>query len=105
MSKYKLDETLSMKGLQVKITFTFSTTGVMEPLFITVCDLNGRDMNGSKCLLVPIKGSCVGGGGINSNDTIEGHILFIQKQKDADLVRYRHYQDSILLPFVAENIY
>ena len=52
MSKYNLDETLSMKGLQAKITFTFSAASVMSPLFITVCGLNDREMNGSKCLLV-----------------------------------------------------
>jgi len=63
----------------VKITCTFSPAGVMAPLYITVCGLNDRDMNGSKCLLVPIKGLCVDGGDININDITEGHILFMQK--------------------------
>jgi len=103
--KCKLDETLSMKGLRVKITFTFFAVGVMAPLFITMCGLNDREMNYSKCLLVPIKGLYVIGGGINLNNTTVGHIRFIQKQKDADLVRYMHYQDNVLLPFLSENRY
>jgi len=79
MSKYKLDKLLSTKGLQVKITFIFFVAGVMAPLFITVCGFNEREMNGSKCLLVSIKGLRVGGGGININDTTEGLIMFMQK--------------------------
>ena len=55
MSKYKLDKTLSMKGLRVKIVFTFFADGVMAPLFITVCGLNNREINGSKYFLVSIK--------------------------------------------------
>ena len=105
MSKYNLDETLSMKGLQAKITFTFSVASVMSALFITVCGLNDLEMNDSNCLLVSIKGLRMGGRGININDTTEGHILFIKKQKDADLVKSRHYQDKVLLPFLAENRY
>ena len=83
MSKYKLDKTLSMKGLQVKITFTFSTAGMSVLLFITMCDLNNREMSDSNCLLVPIKVLRMSVVGMNINNTTKGHILFMQKQKDA----------------------
>jgi len=42
--KYKIDDSAKMKGLRVKMTFTFSVVGVSALIFITVYGLNEREM-------------------------------------------------------------
>ena len=63
-STYVLDNTNSMKGMRVKLTFTFSALGTCAPLFVSVTGLNERELPHEKCLILKIEGMCVGGGGV-----------------------------------------
>ena len=93
-----------MKGLRVKTTFTFSAVGMSAPIFITVYGLNEREIPSDKCILVPLKGLCIGGG-VNIDAKMSGYVLFMRKQENADSIRYTHYLKNILLPFVKDNRY
>ena len=42
MSKYQLADNKSMKGMQVKLTFTFSGAGISTPLFTSVTSMNEK---------------------------------------------------------------
>ena len=92
-----------MKGLRVKMTFTFSAVGTSAPIFITAYGLNEREMPHDKSIIVPLKGLCIGGGGVNMSGTTIGHVLFMRKQENADSIRYTHYLKNILLPFIQES--
>ena len=61
-SKYSIDESCIMNGMQVKLTFTFIAAGTSTSLFVTVTELNTRILSGRSHLLVKVKGLCVGGG-------------------------------------------
>ena len=52
-----------MCGLRVKITYTFSDTVTMAPIFISVLGLTERELPKDTIVLIKIKGLCVGGGG------------------------------------------
>ena len=54
-----------MKGMRVKLTFTFSGAGTSAPLFITVTSMSEKELPLDKSLLVEVKGLYIGGGGIN----------------------------------------
>ena len=102
-SKYKIDDSSKMKGLRVKMTFIFSAVGTSAPIFITVYGLNEREMPHDKSIIVPLKGLCIGGGGVNMSGTTIGHVLFMRKQENADSIRYTHYLKNVLLPFIQES--
>ena len=51
----------------------------------------GREISNDKCILVPLKGLCIGGGGVNMNATMSGYVLFMHKQENAYGIRYMHY--------------
>ena len=88
-----------MKGLCVKIIFTFSAVGVSAPIFIAVYGLNKRETPKDKCILVPLKGLYIGGGGVNMNTAMDGYVLFMQRQENANTICYTHYLNYILLSF------
>lgn len=71
-SKYHIDNFSKMCGLRVKMTFSISAAGTCAPLFITVYGLNEREMPNSKCLLAPLRGMCIGGGGVNIGSNKKG---------------------------------
>ena len=54
-----------MCGLRVKITYTFSASGTMAPIFISVLGITERDLTREPIFQIKIKGLCVGGGGVN----------------------------------------
>ena len=87
----------------MKLTFTFSAAGTFTPLFVTITGLNTRVLGGRNHLLIKINGLCVIGGGVNVDNPSEGYVLFMAAQPNADLVRYTHYKQNILLPFVTKS--
>ena len=68
-----------MCDLRVKMTFTFSAVSISAPIFITVYVLNDRELPKDKLILVPLKGLCIGGGGLNMGATTKGYVLFMKK--------------------------
>ena len=43
-SRYTIDNSKSMNGLRVKLTYTFSAAGTMAPIFISVLGLTEREL-------------------------------------------------------------
>lgn len=99
MLKYQLDNNKSMKGMRVKLTFTFSGGGTSAPQFITVTGMTKRELPEDTSLLFKVKGLCIGGGGINVGCDGVGYILFIRKKENCDMVWYSYYQKEVLIPF------
>ena len=58
-----------MKGVRVKLTFTFSAVGTCAPLFILVSGLSEREMPTEDCIALLIKSLSIGGGGLNVGNT------------------------------------
>ena len=65
-SKYQNDAANHMCGLRVKITYTFSATGTMAPMFTSVLGLNDRELPNDDCISMKIEGLCVGGSGFKA---------------------------------------
>ena len=91
-----------MCGLRVKITYTFSATGMVNPIFISVIGLTEREFPKEPIVLIKIKGLCVGGGGVNVGAQQYGIIIFICGENAMDKKIYQIYRDEILIPFIAQ---
>jgi len=50
-----------MKGMRVRLTFTFSGTGTSAPLFITVTGMSEKELPLDTSLLAEVKGLFIGG--------------------------------------------
>ena len=62
---YKVEDSESMNGLQVKLTFTFTAIRNCCPLVVTVAGLTEKEMPGKDFVCVQIPGLCIGGGGVS----------------------------------------
>lgn len=95
-----------MKGMRVKLTFTFSAVGTCVPLFVSVCGLTERELPEEECVILDIEGLCVGGGGVNVGCNTKGYLVLMRggsANEGADKKRYKYYRDNILLPFISET--
>ena len=54
-------------------------------------------------MLVRIKGLCIGRGSVNVDSDNFGYVVFMEKQENTDLIRYKYYQQNILLPFIQNS--
>ncbi len=63
-SLYRVEDSKSMNGLQVKLTYTFTVMGNCFPLVVTVAGLIEKEMPGKDFVHVQIPGLCIGGGGV-----------------------------------------
>jgi hypothetical protein len=96
---YKCEDNKSMHGMGVKLTFTFSGVGTCFPLVCTVTGLTKREMPTRKeFIVVKVPGMCIGGGGVNINNQEVGYLLFMRDTKGAEKMRFRWYQQEILIP-------
>jgi hypothetical protein len=76
---YKCKDNQSMSGTQVKLTFTFSAMGTCFLLVCTISGLTKREMpTGQEFIHVNVPGLCIGGGGVNINNDVVGHVLFMR---------------------------
>ena len=99
-AKYKIDESNMIKGLRVKLTLVFSVIGTCAPLFATVICLNKRNLYVQKNISIRIKGLCLGGGGINIDNSTHSYASFMTKHENTNLLRYKYYEKNILPPFI-----
>ncbi len=97
---YRVEDNKMMNGMRVKLTFTFSAAGMCAPLFVTVSGLSEEEMPNKPFLHMKVPGLCIGGGGTTVNNPGMGHVFFMRRKEGADKVRYKHYQEQILLPFI-----
>ena len=58
-AKYKQEDTKNVRGMRVKLTFTFSAMGCCAPLFIYVCGLTERELPEEESVIIELDGcSC-----------------------------------------------
>ena len=97
-----------MKGLRVKLTYTFSGVGVLAPPFISISGLTSEQLPLDTCpsglLCLHITGLCVAGGGVTVGAGGKGYVLFVRNDNDGqyDKKRVCFYRDNVLLPFIDE---
>ncbi len=75
-SLYRVEDSKSTNGLQVKLTFTFTAMGNCFPLVVNVVGLTEKEMPGKDFVHVQILGLCIGRGGVSvdSNQQL-GHLF------------------------------
>ena len=95
---YNCDDNKSMSGMRLKCTFTFSALGACFPLCVMVAGLKDTEMPEKDFVHVTVPGLCVGGGGVNVNNTDVGHVVFLRNTPGAEKKKFRWYQDNILIP-------
>ncbi len=78
-SLYRVEDSKSMSGHRVKLTFTFTAMGNCFPLVVIVGGLTEKEMPGKDFVHVQIPGLCIGGGGvsIDSNQQL-GHLFLMR---------------------------
>jgi hypothetical protein len=85
---YVEDNSKSMSRLCVKLTYTFSGTGLQAPIFITVSGLTKEELPINTCpydiLHLQVDGLAIGGGGVQVGGTGTGHVVFIRNNYDKD---------------------
>ena len=105
-SQYEQDDSNMMKGMRVKLTYTFTAVGSQAPVFVTISGLTAEQLPIATCtsgiLCLSIKGLCVAGGGMTVGNAVKGYVVFIRNDDDGDKdkKRVRFYCDLILLPFI-----
>jgi hypothetical protein len=88
-----------MSGMQVKLTFTSPAMGTCFLLVCTITGLIEREMpTGQEFIHVEVPGLCFGGGGVNINNAVVGHVLFIRNTEGSKKKRFKWYQQEILIP-------
>jgi hypothetical protein len=88
-SMHVQDNSNSMSGLlQVKLTYTFTGTGLQAHIFVTVSGLTKEELPIETCpsgiLHLEVKGLAIGGGGVQIGGQGKGHIVFIRNDSDKD---------------------
>ncbi len=58
---YRVEDSKSMNGLQVKLTFTFTAMGNRFSMVVTVAGLTEKEMPQKDFVHVQILGLCIGG--------------------------------------------
>ena len=76
-SKYQSDDSNMMNGMRVKLTFTFSAIGTCAPIFISVCGLTQKELRKEACIILQVKGLCIGGGDVSIGNKEEGNAIQI----------------------------
>ena len=76
-SKYQSDDSNMMNGMRVKLTFTFSAIGTCAPIFISICGLTQKELRKEVCIILQVKGLCIGGGDVSIGNKEEGNAIQI----------------------------
>ena len=105
-SHYLPENSKCMSGLRVKLTYTFTATGLQAPVFVTVSGLTETELPVETCptgiLHLDIEGLSIGGGGVTAGGVGKGSLVFIRNDsdRDKDKKRVRYYRDHVFFPFV-----
>ena len=92
-----------MCGFRVNITYTFSSSVTMAPIFISVLGLTERELPKETIVLIKIKGLCVGGGWVKVGAQQYGIIIFMYGENSMDKKIYQIYRYGILVPFISQT--
>ncbi len=98
-SIWQLDESNSMKGMRVCMTFAFSAAGTCLPAVVCVSGLTEHELPVTDFLHLEVPGFCIGGG---ANVTAEGvgHFLFMRDTPGAKQEKFKWYQKHVFVPGV-----
>ncbi len=58
---------------------------------------------GQEFIHVNIPGLCIGGGGVNINNDVVGHVLFMRNTEGAEKRRFKWYQQEILISVINDH--
>ena len=114
-SDFKVGDDAEMSGgLRVRLTFTFTASGLAAPPYIAVSGLSETELCPEKCpdgiLAAEVPGLCKGGDDVSNKGN--GWLVFLradrkEKQDDDDEAgltiankKFIHYNDDVLLPFI-----
>ncbi len=96
---YRVEDSKSMNGMRVKLTFTFTAMGNCFPLVVTVMGLTKKEMPRKDFVHVEIPGLCIGGGGVSVDSSQQvGRLFLMRNTEGAKKTCFRYYQEHILIP-------
>ena len=92
------DQSIKMRtqkkcGLRVNITYTFSASGTMAPILISVLGLTERYLPKETISPIKTKDICVGEVGLNVGSQQYGIIIFMISENAMYKKRYQIYRD------------
>ena len=105
----KMGRTDHLNRMRVQMNHTFNGLGATGPIYLTVNNLNNRELPESTCpsglLVIKVPGLCLGSQkDIRYNQV--GYLVFIRNTKDpiskksAETKNFEYYNNEVLLPFV-----
>ena len=110
------DDAENSGGLRVRLTFTFTASGLAAPPYIAVSGLTDAELCPDLCpdgiLATKVKGLCKGGD--NIHDSGFGWLVFLRADKKGSNEddnapslsiankKFIHYNDDVLMPFIRE---
>ncbi len=93
------------QGLRVRLMFTFTSIGGLEPIFVVIHGLKPDGMDDSGHLdglyVLKIPGLCPGGD-TGQNLHGFGYVAFCNTKKNINFVRHSWYCNNVLLPYIDE---
>jgi hypothetical protein len=96
-SLFRVEDSKSVNGMRVKLTFTFTAMGYCFSLAVTVAGLTEKEMPGKDFVHVQIPGLCIGGGGVSVDSNQQfGHLFLMRNTEGAKKSQFRYYQEHIL---------
>ncbi|KAL7552482.1 hypothetical protein ACHAWF_015738 [Thalassiosira exigua] len=100
-SVYSMDDSKSMNGMRVKLTFTFSATGTCFPLVVTVTGLTEKELPGDKdCIDILVPGLGIGGGGVGVGSDVVGHLILQRNTEGANAQRCKYIHKNVFIETV-----
>ena len=70
-----------MYDMRVKLTYTFSATRIIAPLFISILGLTELELPMDRHLVLKIEGLSVGGGGVTIGDKQVGNFMLVRGER------------------------
>ena len=106
-SIYIFDESNTMRGMRVNLTFTFSAVGTNAPLFVSVVGLIYIELPEDICISMWIEELCIRDGGVNVGWKGDSWLVLMRGSSEyndsPDRQTYKYYRDSILVPFASQS--
>ena len=100
-SRYVDNNTNMMCGVGVNLTYSFSTAGIITPLFISIMGLAIGELFEDNYLVLRIQGLSIGDSGVSVGKKEVGHVLFMRGEHRRKKQRYNFHRNNVFLFFVA----